>query len=179
MTAQIGDLLIYKGKNYSISSEPNILPCKHKKYDISFTWGSTACWRGYIATWKVSRNKLYLTDVSGSGVVTDIIKYREEKLRLRKLLREGVINSSENGRMLKEAYKKLTEEKEIDMQLLHETDKPVFAHWISGEIRVPIGKILNYVHMGYASVFEEDLLLEFSNGILTGTRIVKNEKRKT
>ena len=50
----------------------------------------------------------------------------------------------------------------------------VFAHWYSGTIRVPQGKLLDYIHMGYASVYERDLLLTFENGVLTGSEVRVN-----
>jgi hypothetical protein len=50
----------------------------------------------------------------------------------------------------------------------------VFAHWYSGTIRIPRGKQLNYVHMGYSSTFERDLLLEVDQGVVTNTRIRHN-----
>jgi hypothetical protein len=51
----------------------------------------------------------------------------------------------------------------------------VFAHWYSGRARCPRGKLLNYVHGGYASTYEEDLFFDFNEGVLQGTRLVKNE----
>jgi hypothetical protein len=51
----------------------------------------------------------------------------------------------------------------------------IFAHWFSGEIRCPRGDRLHYVHGGYASIYEEDLFLEFQEGVLKGTRVVKNQ----
>lgn len=50
----------------------------------------------------------------------------------------------------------------------------VFAHWYSGTIRIPQGKLLNYVHMGYGSTYERDLFLEFEKGVLTYTRMRQN-----
>lgn len=50
----------------------------------------------------------------------------------------------------------------------------VFAHWFSGEVRLPQGELLNYVHMGYGSTFERDLLLTFKKGCLTGVEARKN-----
>ncbi len=50
----------------------------------------------------------------------------------------------------------------------------VFAHWYSGTIRIPQGKQLQYVHMGYSSTFERDLFLEVDQGIVTSTRIRHN-----
>ena len=40
----------------------------------------------------------------------------------------------------------------------------VFAHWYSGTIRIPQGKELEYIHMGYGSTFERDLLLDLFKG---------------
>jgi len=42
----------------------------------------------------------------------------------------------------------------------------VFAHWFSGELRCPQGAQLEYVHMGYASTYEYDLLINFKQGVL-------------
>jgi hypothetical protein len=50
----------------------------------------------------------------------------------------------------------------------------VFAHWYSGTIRIPLGKQLEYVHMGYGSTFERDMLLDLERGILTKTRLCNN-----
>jgi hypothetical protein len=51
----------------------------------------------------------------------------------------------------------------------------VFAHWFTGEIRCPRGDRLRYVHGGYASIYEEDLFLEIQEGVLKGTRVIKNQ----
>lgn len=50
----------------------------------------------------------------------------------------------------------------------------VFAHWYSGEIRLPRGKMLKYVHGGYDSVYEEDVLLTIDKGVVTHTAIRNN-----
>jgi hypothetical protein len=47
----------------------------------------------------------------------------------------------------------------------------VFAHWYSGTLRIPQGE---YVHAGYASVYEQDLLLKFEKGVLTDARVQAN-----
>lgn len=51
----------------------------------------------------------------------------------------------------------------------------VFAHWFTGELRCPQGAQLEYRHMGYASIYEYDLLLEFKQGILMGKSARHNE----
>ena len=62
--------------------------------------------------------------------------------------------------------------------LFPEFPNGVFAHWFTGEIRCPRGDRLHYVHGGYASIYEEDLFLEFHEGVLKGSRVVKNEAPK-
>ena len=42
----------------------------------------------------------------------------------------------------------------------------VFAHWFTGELLCPQGELLNYVHGGYASTYEYDLMMEFKQGVL-------------
>lgn len=50
----------------------------------------------------------------------------------------------------------------------------VFAHWFSGEIRLPQGKLLKYIHGGYASTYEYDLFLEIKKGLVVNKRAVHN-----
>ena len=52
----------------------------------------------------------------------------------------------------------------------------LFAHWYSGELRCPRGKLLNYVHGGYMSTYEEDLFIEVQDGLVIGERVVVNGK---
>lgn len=51
----------------------------------------------------------------------------------------------------------------------------VFAHWFTGELRLPQGSLLNYVHGGYASTYEYDLLIEIKQGVVTGKHAKHNE----
>ena len=51
----------------------------------------------------------------------------------------------------------------------------VFAHWFTGELRCPQGTQLKYKHMGYASVYEYDLLIDFKQGVLVNRRAQHNE----
>lgn len=50
----------------------------------------------------------------------------------------------------------------------------VFAHWYSGTIRIPQGRRLEYVHMGYASTHERDLLVDIERGVVKDTRVRHN-----
>jgi hypothetical protein len=70
----------------------------------------------------------------------------------------------------------LSHETRKGVETLFPGHKEVFAEWFTGEIRVPTGDMLRYVHMGYASVFEKDLFLTFEEGILINERIVENRE---
>ena len=50
----------------------------------------------------------------------------------------------------------------------------VFAHWFSGTLRAPRGKLLDYVHAGYASKFEQDLLITIEQGCVSKTEVRQN-----
>ena len=50
----------------------------------------------------------------------------------------------------------------------------VFAHWYSGTLRVPQGELVKYAHMGWASTFERDLLIDVEDGRVTGMRVQNN-----
>lgn len=50
----------------------------------------------------------------------------------------------------------------------------VFAHWYSGELRSPQGKRLQYVHGGFLSTYESDLLITVEKGVVTKTEVRRN-----
>lgn len=63
-TAQSPDYLIYKGKTYAIFTNPlesyfKQYPDKRPKEEIS----STGLWRGYVATFEIKDDKLYVNDI--------------------------------------------------------------------------------------------------------------------
>ena len=60
------------------------------------------------------------------------------------------------------------------MDYIFPGQQEVFAGWFSGRIRIPHGKLLKYVHMGYESIYEKELYLDFENGILVDTLTAEN-----
>ena len=50
----------------------------------------------------------------------------------------------------------------------------VFAHWYSGQVRLPMGQQLEYVHGGYGSTYEQDLLIDFDQGVVSQTTLRHN-----
>ena len=43
------------------------------------------------------------------------------------------------------------------MQKLFPGQSEVFASWVNGKLKIQSGELLEYVHMGYESVFEGDI----------------------
>lgn len=41
---------------------------------------------------------------------------------------------------------------------------PILADWFTGRLRCPVGELLRYVHGGYMSTFERDLLIDVEKG---------------
>jgi hypothetical protein len=139
MTAQIGEILIYNGKENIMESEPlNEYIFKLKKEDQpKFPIRETACWRGYCGKWEIKDNKLYLIGLE----IQDYIG-----------VKSGV------------GY-------------IFPGQEQVFAEWYTGLLSLPQGELLEYVHLGYESIYEENLILEIKNGVLVGKRIIDNRAK--
>jgi hypothetical protein len=69
-------------------------------------------------------------------------------------------------------------QKQVDLNFLFPNETEVFASWFSGDIRIPEGKFLKKINLGYASIFEKDHLITFENGILVNEWIRDNKKNK-
>ncbi len=52
----------------------------------------------------------------------------------------------------------------------------VFAHWYTGTLRAPQGELLKYRHMGWASTFERDLLIEVEDGVVKAMQVQDNRE---
>ncbi|MEQ1573647.1 MAG: hypothetical protein ABL993_05315 [Vicinamibacterales bacterium] len=44
--------------------------------------------------------------------------------------------------------------------------EPIFAEWVTDLLKVPRGKVLKYVHMGFESVYEKEWLIDIVEGIV-------------
>jgi hypothetical protein len=67
------------------------------------------------------------------------------------------------------------EVKNADLKKMFGTDT-VFANWFTGKIIVPQGERVQYIHMGYASIYEKELHISFKSGIKTSEKTISNEK---
>lgn len=135
MTAQISETLCFEGRTLRMCDTPlgSYFGFGGRRPKPDFDgFSCTALWRGYVGTWEITHDRLYLVKLKGT-------------------LEDG-------------------SEAALATVFPDYPDR-VFAHWYSGEIRIPEGKLLKYVHMGFGSRYERDLLLTFSNGVLLSRRV--------
>jgi hypothetical protein len=129
MTAQVDEVLIFNGKKTSIAfhpplpnSHPSILKVDQsdvKKIDPVI--GSSACWRGYIGTWEIQNDRLYLVGIVGCYQMMD--------------------------------------------------NKPIFADWVNGLIRIPQGKLV-YCDRSGAKIYEQEIHLRIEQGKVIQSTII-------
>ncbi|MEW6125632.1 MAG: hypothetical protein AB1757_01100 [Acidobacteriota bacterium] len=154
-TGQQADVLVYAGKTYDLFSNPleDYYPDEDKRPQFWVRPGtmSSGNWRGYVATWEIIGDKLYLSKID-SWFCGGRSKSRRNngchRVTLRELFGKRVVNGM------------------------------VLASWFSGELRVPDGKELEYVHMGYGSVYERDILFEVKAGKILKREVVDNTNRE-
>lgn len=137
MTAQMGEKLIYEGREVSMCSEPLGDYFAFGGNRPEFEFSCTALWRGYVGAWEIVDERLYLVGLSGT-------------------LKDGT-------------------EATLETVFPGYPDR-VFAHWYSGTLRIPEGKMLEYVHMGYGSTYERDRFIEIEKGVVVGNTVRHNGK---
>lgn len=130
MTAQVPEILFYKGNRLDLCAQPlsGYLRKRPESRRPEFMWRSTACWRGYVGTWRIDEGRLFLLDL------------------------QGVIR---------------TEAGPVEARLATAMPwlrPPVPATWYTGELRCPEGRLLDYVHAGYASLYERDRIFHVEKG---------------
>lgn len=165
-TAQIPDLIIYKGDTLSLFSCPlNSYPDQALLNPESLFGGKgcfyTACWRNYIATWEIINNELFLVEIRNACYPTEL-------------------------REVSASYKSHVDIETIgnefaDLNALF-TDRmqngKVKADWVTGKLISPQGKLMMYIHDGFLSIYENELEFSFENGVLIDTQHWDNSKTK-
>ena len=64
MTIQAGDILSYNGEKTTIATEP-LKSYLETRSEVGFIFKSTGLVRGYIGTWEIKNNQLYLISLLG------------------------------------------------------------------------------------------------------------------
>ena len=52
--------------------------------------------------------------------------------------------------------------------------EPLLADWFSGVLRVPQGEMIQSVHMGFGSVYEQEVHIKIENGTVVARRVIDN-----
>ena len=175
MTAQAREILNYEGGKFGMACEPFSQYIIKNNLELRLRATSTALWRGYIGEWEITENRLYLTKICGIGEIKDQEKFRLGRLDLRKQLKEGKITPQQNGHLLKQLEKDSFEEIELSIKNLFNSENKIFADWYTGKISCPYGDIIQYVHMGYGSIYSNELLFNIIEGVITDVKDIKNQ----
>ena len=67
MTIQASELIFFEGEKHSLINVPAMPDSIIQEKSQEFYVESTACWRGYVGTWEIKDDKLYLVDLSSSN----------------------------------------------------------------------------------------------------------------
>lgn len=146
-------------------------------------WGfsRTSNWRGYIAIFLIHEGRLWIEDFKPQIKAVIAAKRRD-----RWIPREdgkGEDREVESDEDLRPRMERINpKQRPFTFQGLFPTDPdpedpqdPVFvrdekgrvrADWYSGELRIPMGEMLKYVHGGYCSTWERDRLVMIEKGVV-------------
>src|ERR1035437_5760323 len=69
MTAQSTEKIVYNKRKVRMETEPLATYLGSHKGETSFFAVSSGCWRGYVGTWEIKDEKLYLIDIDGYAEV--------------------------------------------------------------------------------------------------------------
>ena len=69
MAAQIGDKILYNGQIHSLASEPLSPYLYSNKIEKLFSGISSACYRGYCATWQIKDKNIYLLNIESPNSI--------------------------------------------------------------------------------------------------------------
>jgi hypothetical protein len=140
MTAQDPDRIRYQRRVYDLSSEPlEDYFNEHRPKPESFAGICSACWRGYMARWSIRKGKLYLDRIQ---------PYLDGDAR------EDESQDDTYHRHMAEIFPN--------------TPSPIFADWFTGELILVSGKIIEYVHLPYATAYENEIVIQIHRGNLVG-----------
>jgi hypothetical protein len=162
MTAQIPDVLEYHGQTYRLYTNP--LDALQDGRRPTFAYENSALWRGYVACWEILNDRLYLKDLHGRLCT----RSAEQGAR-----RANCGTHHGSGCIAR------------DVQLsdlfgqVDRIDGMIFAEWFSGELKVPQGKMLEYVHMGYGSRYERYLIFDIVDGVVVASRVDSGKQPAT
>lgn len=154
-TAQVPDFITIEGEKLALYANPlesflRILKQRPRLFHEPYRM-STANWRGYVANWAIIKGELYLTGIEAFDC--PIAKQPVDARNCKRVTLESMFPD------------KVTRD-------------GVLASWFTGKLTIPKGKMLQYVHMGYGSVYEGEIVLEVEKGKLIRTQKIDNRSKQ-
>ena len=152
--SQAPDILLYEDKVYELFSNPlEFLYAKKggRPYfrEKPYNYLSSGNWRGYIAFWKIEEDALYLKGIEAWTADSKFAKITDcRKVDIKELFGEKCVEGK------------------------------VWAVWFTGELRIPEGKIIKYVNLGYDSIYEKDIILTVEAGKVINKKIIDNTQNE-
>jgi hypothetical protein len=141
-TAQIPEKITYEDESGFLFTNPLETYFTKDNPRPEFTAPHTACWRGYIGSWEIREDTLYLADLKA---------WMRDK----------------EGKAAPVEFERIFPGK----------TKPMKADWFTGTLRIPRGKPIRYVHMGYQTVYEEEVLLRVEAGKVMDRQRIDNRNK--
>jgi uncharacterized protein (TIGR02996 family) len=152
MTAQIGDRLEFRGQQHTLHTEPLEMLFAQDTPRPDLPPLSTACWRGYIAHWRIQQNKLELLHMQMDMGYTPPASSPPSRGALILGRRSAPASASPGGSPLALIFPDL--------------EPPIEATWYTGILQIPLGECVQYVHLDYASTYERYRYLHIFRGQL-------------
>ncbi len=155
-TAQFGDILIWKGDTMALFSNPLTLRSDYDSLQIR------------IMDEIESQDRLLHPEKYKSDTIESIYS----TACWRGYVAEWII--VEDHISLSNIYHCHDRSVKIDLKKIFPDECRqglIFAGWVNGELISPQGNCIEYVHMGYESIYEKETVFEFEGGLLTGTKI--------
>jgi hypothetical protein len=153
-TLQRPEVLRYNDKEYLLFSTPleSLFIERSNRPSFKTAFGltignSSSNERGYVATWEIVAGKLYLDSI-------DAWLCWHERLH----------------RLVSPCRRYEPEDFLIRIEKQH----PRFASWYHGTLQSPLGKRLGYIHLGFGSIYEQEMLFEVKNGVADGPKFRDN-----
>ena len=166
-------------------------------------YSSSSCSRGYKAYWLIDSNRLYLIKLvscvfDGYYKITDTTIFFMKKIlpanvydkikTLKGAKYEWTDFENEIGKLMAgdefDKYFEIIRHLSYNTNLNANLEKlfpdtysmyMVFASWYTGTLRVPQGKMIEYFHMGYFSVYEKDIFVTAEDGNIVSVREKDNQ----
>jgi hypothetical protein len=145
-TAQQPDEIRIAKKIYDLISPPAIPPIRdHPELMPKARTIITSLWRGYVATWAIRNDRLFLETV---------------RIPTEDNFEESLPESKRWQPVMKNLFGNAA---------------PRVADWYTGNLVIPTGDLVNYVHMGFASTYSSYIVATVVNGQVRQMRDM-NEK---